>query len=363
MSNSAIQIELNTAGTLAAGMNVLFDSVVYSSGSIAYDSATGIITFSQAGRYVIDWWLAIYSSQIINETAFALVSSQGDYIKSSIIDNTDKVLGVGIINIITPPVTLSLVNVSTRTIYFSFLSSLKGTLVISEDDTVLTNLTDGNNTGVVRGIGTRSDCTMGLYAFAEGYETFAEVDYSHAEGSWTKASGDDSHAEGILTEGDGSHAEGYYTSTNMYYGAHIMGKYGEANVGYSWFLANGIDLDTKGLAVKILNNGNAYIELAWNADGADYAELFETADSKTLEPGYFVTFDGAGQKIRKTATSDSYVLGIVTATSGIVGDSGELRWKGKYLTDEWGRIQYHKVTVPEKKDDNGNTAHTQSQVG
>ena len=431
MSNSSLQIDLNLAATVAAGTNVLFDTVVYSSGSIIYNSDTGEVTFSEAGRYVINWWVATQTSQSINGTAFALISSQGDNIGGDPLIKTGEVFGIGIVDVTTAPVTLALVNVSTTTIYFSLYAQLKGVLVIVEDDisqvgptgpigpagptgpigpagptgpigpagptgpigpagptgpigligptgdtgpsgtpAALTNLVDGNQIGAVRGVGTKTDYDMGGYAFAEGWQTAARAGYSHAEGYLsetyqycshaegheTKARGHGSHAEGVNTEasGDESHAEGFYTSTNQREGSHIMGLFGEADNIYSWFLANGINPDAKSLAAKILYDGNAYIDVAWNAGGADYGELFETADGKTIEPGYFVTFDGAGQKIRKTADSDSYVLGVVTGTSGIVGDTGELRWKGKYLTDEWGRIQYHEVTVPGIKDDKGN---------
>ena len=419
MSNSSLQIDLNLATTVAAGTNVLFDTIVYSSGSIIYNSATGEVTFSEEGRYVINWWLATQNSQSINGTPFALISSQGDNIGGDLLIKSGEVFGVGIIDVTTAPTTLALVNVSTTTIYFSLYAQLKGVLVIIEDDisevgptgpigpigpagpagpigltgptgdtgpigltgptgdtgpsgtpATITNLVDGNQIGAVRGVGTKSDYGMGEYAFTEGWQTAARAGFSHAEGYLsetdqycshaegheTKASGHGAHAEGVNTEasGDESHAEGFYTSTNLRHGAHIMGAFGEADNIYSWFLANGINPDAKSLAAKILYDGNAYIDVAWNSGGADYGELFETSDGKTIEPGYFVTFDGAGQKIRKTTEADSYVLGVVTGTSGIVGDSGELRWKGKYLTDEWGRIQYHEVNVPGIKDDKGN---------
>lgn len=76
-----------------------------------------------------------------------------------------------------------------------------------------------------------------------------------------------------------------------------------------------------------------------------------------------MTIDGASKKIRKADASDTYILGIVSATAGIIGDTGELRWKNKYITDKWGRIQYHEVTVPERIDEKCNVlvqAHTET---
>ena len=134
MANNALQIELNTATTVASGANVLFDTTVYSSGTITYNAVTGVVTFLEAGRYVIDWWLATQASQSTNGTAFALSSSQGDFIEGNSPINTGEVFGVGIIDVITAPVTMSLVNISTATVFFSPIVPLKGTLVIVQDD-------------------------------------------------------------------------------------------------------------------------------------------------------------------------------------------------------------------------------------
>lgn len=73
----------------------------------------------------------------------------------------------------------------------------------------------------------------------------------------------------------------------------------------------------------------------------DYAELFETIDGYPIDVGYFVTLDG--EKIRKATSSDSYILGVTSATPGILGNSNDFQWKDKYLKDEWGRIQYHEI--------------------
>ena len=195
----------------------------------------------------------------------------------------------------------------------------------------------------------------GSMSHAEGFQTQASEWASHAEGSNTQASGNSSHAEGFHTTASGaySHSEGEFTSTNRHSGAHIMGRYGDADMDYSWFLANGIDESNKGLAAKIQTDGNAYIDVAWNSGGADYAEMFETTDGKTIQPGYFITLD-AGRKIRiMNGSKDDYVLGISSATPSVLGNAAELRWQRKFKTDEWGRIEYHAVTIPAYKNKNG----------
>jgi hypothetical protein len=58
MSDIALQIERSTSGSVSVGSNVIFNTVVYSAGNISYNSVTGVITFNEAGRYVINWWAA-----------------------------------------------------------------------------------------------------------------------------------------------------------------------------------------------------------------------------------------------------------------------------------------------------------------
>ncbi|XRD23394.1 peptidase G2 autoproteolytic cleavage domain-containing protein [Lysinibacillus fusiformis] len=197
----------------------------------------------------------------------------------------------------------------------------------------------------------------GVISHAEGSATIASGLISHAEGDRTRASGRASHAEGVQTIADGSfsHAEGNNTSTNGLMGAHIMGRFGDANeLAYSWYLANGTSLTNKGLAAKILSNGNVKIDGTVSMPASDYAELFETVDSIAIDVGYFVTFDEESDKIRKAHNKDDYILGITSSTPAILGNSGELRWKNKYALDEWGRVKYKDVIVPAKKDEKGN---------
>jgi hypothetical protein len=197
--------------------------------------------------------------------------------------------------------------------------------------------------------------TVGIASHAEGLQTTAGY-YAHSEGAASQALGDMCHTEGFLTRADGyiSHCEGFHTSDGGHEGAHIMGRYGTADANYSWFLGNGPSDSDRGLAAKILQNGNAYIDVAWNGGGADYAELFETESGQPIEPGYFVTFVDAGKKIRVAQTGDRFILGVVSNTPGFVAGAGELRWKGKFKTNEWGGIVYEDVAVPETKDEDGN---------
>ncbi|PDY86777.1 peptidase G2 autoproteolytic cleavage domain-containing protein [Bacillus toyonensis] len=207
---------------------------------------------------------------------------------------------------------------------------------------------------------------LSIASHAEGKDTTANFIYSHAEGLNTTASGLASHAEGFGTKANGffSHAEGRGTSTNNLSGAHIMGNFGNATDSLSWHLANGTNNTNQSLAAKILNNGTGIADNGWVTGNADYAEMFETVDEQLIDVGYFVTFDGESDKIRKANATDDYILGIVSANPAILADSGELRWKNKYVTDRWGKIQYHEAVIPAETDKDGNLTipeHTEIQ--
>jgi hypothetical protein len=196
----------------------------------------------------------------------------------------------------------------------------------------------------------------GVSSHAEGQSTIASGNFgAHAEGQSTTASGDASHAEGVSTSASGfaSHAEGDNTIA-AHTGSHIMGQFGSTEEPFSWFIANGTSTATPGLGAKWLaSDGNMYVDGTFVPGGADYAEMFETTDGDPIDVGFFVTFDGASDKIRKATSQDSYILGISSATPSVLGNSGEMRWKDKFVTDEWGRIQQHEVTIPAQIDEEG----------
>ncbi|MCP3739916.1 peptidase G2 autoproteolytic cleavage domain-containing protein [Rossellomorea sp. BNER] len=209
----------------------------------------------------------------------------------------------------------------------------------------------------------------GIFAHAEGQRSIASGDLSHAEGNQTQAIGQNAHAEGALNIANGftshaegvntvasgffSHTEGQSTDANLLEGVHIMGQFGEANeLPYSWYLANGTDAENLSLAAKILSDGNVKIDGAVTTPAADYAEMFETIDGNSIDSGYFVTLEG--NKVRISNSQDDYILGITSAKPAFLANSGELRWKHKYLTSEWGEIMYEDISLPTVFDSRGN---------
>ena len=135
MSNIALQIERTQAGTICIAGNVIFDAIVYSAGNISYNSATGMITFNETGRYVINWWVVTQSTSSTSGVVFALSSSQGDFLEGNSPVRTGEVVGVGIINVSAAPVMVSLLNASNGIHVYPAQVPLKATLAVVQDDT------------------------------------------------------------------------------------------------------------------------------------------------------------------------------------------------------------------------------------
>ncbi|MEA1010963.1 peptidase G2 autoproteolytic cleavage domain-containing protein [Bacillus cereus] len=144
-----------------------------------------------------------------------------------------------------------------------------------------------------------------------------------------------------------------------------MGQNGGPNpavdLPFSWYLVNGAaQCDITGVVAKILSNGSACFDSTvtassyiTSAGACDYAEMFETIDGQPIDVGYFVTFDGASDKVTKANTNDDYIVGITSSRPGILADTQDPTCS-KYLLDEWNREIYEEVVVEAIKDNEGN---------
>ncbi|WP_070000701.1 hypothetical protein [Cellulosilyticum sp. I15G10I2] len=136
MGSITIQIERLATGTVRPGGNVIFDSVVYSTENISYNALTGVITFNEAGRYVLDWWIATQSVLGATGVVFAVNSSQGDVLEGNSPIKAGEVVGVSIIDVAAAPVTVTLSYIGAGTVYFPTTLPVKATLVVIQDDIV-----------------------------------------------------------------------------------------------------------------------------------------------------------------------------------------------------------------------------------
>ena len=121
-SSPRLEVERVTHGSVANASNVIFDTVMYSYGNISYNSVTGVITFNTTGTYYCDWWVSFDNAGVFADevlaTAFALSSSQGDFIVGANPLVAGQVIGNGIIEVVSAPVTLSLVNSSSHNVNY-----------------------------------------------------------------------------------------------------------------------------------------------------------------------------------------------------------------------------------------------------
>ncbi|MFJ8262725.1 peptidase G2 autoproteolytic cleavage domain-containing protein [Rummeliibacillus sp. NPDC094406] len=196
-------------------------------------------------------------------------------------------------------------------------------------------------------------------AHAEGYQTVASGLYSHAEGDQTVASGGWSHAGGSksVASANSAFAMGYATRANVNYGM----AFGQVNkdmaVTDALVIGNGetpLGSRNASNAFRVTTLGAVYGKAAYNSTGADYAEYFEWLDGNVdaeERQGFFVTMDG--DKIRKATSDDDYILGIISVNPSVVGDSHQDAWNSQYVTDEWGRIQFRYVDIPDMVDSDG----------
>ena len=104
-------------------------------------------------------------------------------------------------------------------------------------------------------------------------------------------------------------------------------------------------------AVRVAAGGDGRGQNAFSGSGADYAEYFEWLDGNPNQEdrrGYFVTLEG--DKIRKANAGDAYILGVVSATPALIGNTYSDMWQGMYMTDIFGERLTETVEIPERVD-------------
>ena len=174
-----------------------------------------------------------------------------------------------------------------------------------------TNMVNGSADGSVRGINTSSEdssYTMGIYAFAEGFDTKASGDASHAEGGNTQATGGASHAEGIGTTASGgmSHVEGS--------GATASGSASHAE---------GLDTKATGDFSHAEGVGTTASGIASHAEG--YGTIAQGHCQHTS--GSYNIAQGSGDQ---HASSD-YVVIIGNGSDGARSNAFAMKWDGTFV--------------------------------
>lgn len=208
-----------------------------------------------------------------------------------------------------------------------------------------TNSADGTLAAAFGGYGEGSHAD-GDFSLTYGYSCSALSKGSIAGGDLCTADALNNQP-GAVALGMGSRAAEYVQMA--------MGKYNKTGVSSAALLAigNGTGDSARSNAMRIKDDGSVYAQKNFNPNGADYAEWFEWADGNPSDEdrvGYFVTLEG--NKIRQAGAEDD-VLGIVSGTAGVVGDSHEEDWHRRFMTDAFGRLLRQTVEIPAQEDENG----------
>jgi len=93
------------------------------------------------------------------------------------------------------------------------------------------------------------------------------------------------------------------------------------------------------------SSGNIQIAgtLSSNVNFSDFAELFPNATGKEQGYGLLQTLDGYGVK---PAQENDKVIGVVSATAGVLLNDTSFHWQGRYLVDEWGKPVMEEIKDP-----------------
>jgi len=128
---SYLQLERTAGGTIEVQEPVVFDAVLSSGGTqIAYNTATGELSFNEAGHYYIDWFVAPQFGLPTDGSNFAIVTSDGAVLTGSSHVRVSPTVGFAIIEVTLPNTVASLINTSDSGLTLSQAVNTKAALAV-----------------------------------------------------------------------------------------------------------------------------------------------------------------------------------------------------------------------------------------
>lgn len=113
VGTKALQVQLNLTSPVVVNLApIIFDTVIYSNGTISYNSGTGEITINDIGVYYIDWWVGTASALTSQGVTFAVLINNTSTISASSPNRLGEVVGNAIVDVITTPTKIKLVNLT-----------------------------------------------------------------------------------------------------------------------------------------------------------------------------------------------------------------------------------------------------------
>ncbi len=128
----SLYLERQLQGAITPSANVIFDTLITSSGPISYDALTGVITINQPGKFLINWFVASQASAGSSSIAFSVMTSQGDNIRGESPVKLGEVVGFAVIQVDSAPVTLQLVSQNPNIVWYSQVAEIKAALSLTE---------------------------------------------------------------------------------------------------------------------------------------------------------------------------------------------------------------------------------------
>ncbi|MBS5725078.1 MAG: hypothetical protein KHW59_04760 [Clostridiales bacterium] len=283
-----------------------------------------------------------------------------NHVENSTVKSSHKLTGSGATTV-TSDSSGNIVIDSTNTTYEVATTSAAGLMSAADKakvDGIATNVKNGSNPGSLQ---TVLGCTAsGSGAVAFGQSSSASGAFSFAFGSFAEAAGTDCFSTGNNVTASGR-AQAVVGKYNQLYD----GPTGTNDTtGTQFIVGVGTGTSARANAFRVTTDGYCRGQNAFSGSGADYAEYFEWLDGNPEDEdrrGYFVTLEG--EKIRKATAADTYILGVISATPAMIGNTYSDMWRGMYMTDIFGERLTETVEVTAATDpDTGEVipAHTET---
>ena len=116
-----------------------------------------------------------------------------------------------------------------------------------------------------------------------------------------------------------------------------------ANSGFNFMAMDSGHASSADREFTIRGDGNAFADAAWNNNGADYAEYFESTTGSAIPVGTTVVLEN--NKVRAATSSDpvANIMGVVrpkepSKASMSIGNAAWNKWQGKYISDDFDRF-------------------------
>lgn len=131
VGTKALQVQLVTTSPVVSNLApIIFDTLVYNSGTITYSMGTGEISINDTGIYYISWWVATASALTSQGVTFGVLINDNRTISGSSPSRLGEVSGNAIIEVTTVPTIIKLINLTPAAVQLGTNVIIKADLAI-----------------------------------------------------------------------------------------------------------------------------------------------------------------------------------------------------------------------------------------